>query len=527
VKNKTLAVIAVTGLLLVAVPSHAAPAPSDREGHVLSLADCLRQALENNLDLVAARNDPAIAAQQVDVTKAPFDGVLSAGGSYADTDGDDTIVENTTGASTDGKSESDYQEWDVSFSQLLQFGGNYSLTYNDSTLDYKSRSIEATTGFLQDTAFDQDSDGLTFAYEMPLLNGFGTEVNTIEILLAQGNLEISEEDLRLQAMQTMQSVEDAYWNVLAAGEALRISRLSLERAEDLLELNRKKVEVGTLAPIEITEAEAGVASTEEQVIIAETELENAEDVLLQLLAVPDSSPVWNQALELTDRPSWVPEEVDLEDAITIALERRPEIKTARKRLRDDELSERVAKRGVRHGLDLTASITPNQQQDTDRLVQILVPPGNPPSDTTTDAEDTDWQVGLRYSYPIRNRAAKARYAIARLQTAKSDVAVRNTEQEIRVDVRRSARNLESGLQRIEAARKNVELQEKKLDAEQKKFDNGMSTSFEVLTFQNDLADAELSEVRARLDYLKALTALERSKGTLLEARGLSLADSYE
>ena len=102
--------------------------------------------------------------------------------------------------------------------------------------------------------------------------------------------------------------------------------------------------------------------------------------------------------------------------------------------------------------------------------------------------------------------------------------MQNQEQDIRVDVRISARSVESGIKRVEAARKNVELQQKKLEAEQKKFDNGMSTSFEVLTFQNDLADAELGRIRAALDYVKSLTALERSKGTLLEARNLSLGE---
>jgi outer membrane protein TolC len=98
----------------------------------------------------------------------------------------------------------------------------------------------------------------------------------------------------------------------------------------------------------------------------------------------------------------------------------------------------------------------------------------------------------------------------------------NTEQTVRVEVRQAARNVESGVKRVAAARKNVELQQEKLEAEQKKFENGMSTSFEVLTFQNDLADAELALIRAGLDYVTAQTELERAKGTLLESRGLSL-----
>jgi len=105
------------------------------------------------------------------------------------------------------------------------------------------------------------------------------------------------------------------------------------------------------------------------------------------------------------------------------------------------------------------------------------------------------------------------------------ISLQDIEQTVRVEVRRAVRAVESGIKRVEAAQINVELQREKLDAEQKKFQNGMSTSFEVLTFQNDLADAELGEIRARLDYIKAVAALERSKGTMLESRGLTLASN--
>ncbi len=492
----------------------------------LSLDQCLNTALENNLSLVSARKNPAIAEQQIDVSRSAFDGVLSAGVNFNDSDGDEDIVlsDGVAVAEQAGSSESEALTGDVSFTDPLQFGGQYSVTYNLTDVDFSSTSVQAATGFLTQSTFTQENDGFTFNYEMPLLGGLGKEANTVDILLAQGSLDISREDLRRDAISTLQAVEDSYWDTLAAREAVRISKLSLKRAEDLLELNRKKVEVGTLAPIEITEAEAGVASQVESVIVAETTLENAEDVLLQLMAVPDSDPMWGRKLELVDRPSFSPKQLDLDDAIATALARRPEMATARQRLKDNELSERVAKKNSRHGLDLTAALTPGTQDDVDRSTATLFPPGIPPSITTTASDDTDWSVGLRYTYTVRNRRAKASHRIAQLNTEKSDLDLRDLEQTIRVDVRRSVRDVESGNQRVAAARKNVELQQKKLDAENKKFDNGMSTSFEVLTFQNDLANAELSEIRARLDYVKALTAMERAKGTLLEARGLSLGD---
>ena len=131
---------------------------------------------------------------------------------------------------------------------------------------------------------------------------------------------------------------------------------------------------------------------------------------------------------------------------------------------------------------------------------------------------------MTYSVPIANRKAKADYAIATINREKREIALQNTEDLIRVDVRTTARAVESGYERVVAGRKNVELQTKKLDAEQKKFDNGMSTSFEVFTFQTDLRNAQLTLIQSLLDYNKALADLERAKGTLLESKGLKLAD---
>ena len=134
-------------------------------------------------------------------------------------------------------------------------------------------------------------------------------------------------------------------------------------------------------------------------------------------------------------------------------------------------------------------------------------------------------IWLTYAYPFGNRAAKSNYAISKISSEKSQIALESVMQDVRVDVRRSARAVESGYERVVAARKNTELQTKKLEAEQKKFDNGMSTSFEVFTFQTDLRNAQLSLIRALLDYNKSLADLERAKGTLLESKGLKLADN--
>jgi outer membrane protein TolC len=516
--RRLLAVPIAVVLALPAAPGIAFAQEGGEEAR-LSLDECLRAALENNLDLVSARKDPQIAEQEVVGSEAAFDPALGGRVDYSETEGDQVITD-SVGNTTDGNSDSDELTGGVSWSQLLRFGATYEVGLNLGDSDDLSSTIEAATGFFQNTARTQSYEGLSLSYSMPLLQGFGTEVNTIDVLLAQSGLEISKENLRFEATRIMKQVEDAYWDLLATQAALDVARESLELAEDLYELNKKKVEVGTLAPIDVTQAEAGVASREEGVIVAETSVANAEDNLRRLLGIPPADPMWSQRIVPTDRPVFEERPIDLGAAIETAMEKRPEMISARQDLEDSELSERVARNGVRHKLDLEVGYNP-YRYDTDQLVEIIVPP-TAPSDTNIDGDGTDWRVGLVYSYPIRNRQAKANLAIARINVEKQSVALQNAEQEIRVDVRTAARNVESGGKRVAAARANTTLQRKTLEAEQRKYENGMSTSFEVLRIQTDLSDARLAEIRAILDYVKALADFERAKGTLLEARGLAL-----
>jgi outer membrane protein TolC len=489
-------------------------------------------ALQNNLNLVSEMMDPAISAEQINVAQSPFDPVLDVQGDFRRNTVDQSIDaleqdpitgEIIVAGTTTGEQTADLWNAGVSFSHLLAFGGVYTAAYNYDDTDFAGIDVQRGTNFITDSIFTQQADGFLLTYTMPLLQGFGKEVNKEQVLLARGNLDISREELRRIAIETIQDVEDAYWNVVGVRAALRISMLALERAEDLLELNRKKVEVGTLAPIEITQAEAGVAEKVEQVIQAENTAENAEDLLLELLAVPADSPLWSQTLDLPDRPSYDPPQIDVEEAITEALTSRPELESARLGFRNSELSERAAKKRVRHGLDLAATLRPANGTENEQLVAF---PGQliPDSGSRVDQDTTDWSVGLAYRYPFGNRKAKADYIIAQHRKDKSDLTLQSWEQRVRVEVRTAVRNLESGIKRIEAAQTNVRLQREKLDAEQRKFENGMSTSFEVLTFQNDLADAELKEIQARLDFVKAQTELERAKGTLLNARSLKLGE---
>jgi outer membrane protein TolC len=517
VKQRTWLMILVMVLVLLAgAPVAPAAETSPEDPYYLSLNDALAGALENNLDFVLSRKDPEIAEQSVEVQAAEFDPTLTATPTYRKS------VDEPFNPSNVNESES--LAVSTTWSEKLKFGADYSVDFSASKFD-ASAPI-----FRIDSAY---SSSVTLGLNVPLLRGRGREATTEALVIARSNLEMSREDLRREAHETLRTVEGAYWELAAARRNLEVSRQSLDRAQDFLDLTQKKVDVGTLAPIEITQAEAEVARQEELLIVAETNLENAEDNLRYLLGIPPDDPIWGRRIVPEDQPTFKHRPIELGAAIGEALKARPELVNARQELRNQELSERAAKNRTRHGLNLRTSVTPsgnNFRQDPgpdgipNTFDDLSVVDGalSEALQEMPEFENYDWSVSVDYSIPIRNRAAKANHRIATLNREKAEVSLRNLERSIRVDVRAAVRAVESGLKRVDAARASVVLERKKLEAEQKKFENGMSTSFEVLEFQNDLASAELTEVNAIIDYNKALVDFERARGTLLEARGLTL-----
>lgn len=486
----------------------------------LTLGECLRMALENNLDLVIARKDPEISRQGILFQESAFDSAVDANGRYS-SQSTNTEFTDVTGTQ---KTDSSVDAWGggVGWGQKVTFGADYRIGVETSeTNPSPTVRVDQNLGLtsVSDNLFKNTN--LTFQYNMPLLRGFGRELNTSDIVLARGGLTISESQLRAQAENTLKQVEDAYWDLLAAHKAVEVANESLKLAGDLLNLNKKKVEVGTLAPIEIVQAEAGVASREEGVILAEQQVGDAEDNLRRLLAIPENDPRWGMAFVPTDKPTFEERQVDLEGSMAKALASRPELESAKRQVEDSRLSERVAEQGIKHRLDLAvAASTPKDDQE----IRTTIISGGAVNPTRVDQTDNsfDWSVALVYGYPIGNRAAKANYAIATLNREKTETGLANEEQSIRVDVRAAVRAVQAGVKRVQAAQANTVLQRKTLDAEQRKFENGMSTSFEILRIQTDLSNAQLSQIRAVLDYNKALADLERAQGTLLEARGLRL-----
>lgn len=515
----------------IALAAEAAPKespylkPDERPAKSLSLQEAIEASIANNLDVAIRRKDPESARYNVARAESVFDPNLESSSSYTRVASEIFSGTATNPLQTRSLLKGSTLSGSVSLKQALSFGGDYSLGW-ESDRAY-SPGTPSTKKFY--------SSGLALQFTQQLLRGFGLEVNHTDIEVAKLGVQTSEEDFRKTVIDTLRQTENGYWDLSAAISNLGVARESLKLANDLLGLNRKKVEVGTLAPIQITEAEAGVASREEGVILAEADIRNAEDNLRRIMNVPPESPDWGMAIVPSEKAPFAPGAVDLDKMIKAALEKRPEVLQSRQQKRAQELRYRFAQNATKPALAAVASFKPTGDNVDTSLVD-LTNDGIPDqrflffsgswrtsAEEVFDKDNYNWSVGLNLSIPIGNRKARADEAQSRIAFEQSQMSLENLERGIQVEVRTAVRAVETGIKRVSSARVNIVLQEKKLEAEQKRYDNGMSTSFQVLTFQNDLTSARSGEIAAITAYNKALVELGRVTATLPERRGVTIA----
>jgi len=488
-----------------------AEAAPGEEVVVLSLQDCLKQALENNLDIAVRRYDPLRSEVGVTFSQAAFDPAL-VGGTTSRQD-QSKRSQTILGAKFDFPQSDRTHTFTAGFLDPLTTGGFYRIDVLASD-DLSKATFFDFQNFRPVPADSRTyTTSWTVTFSQPLLRNLGPDVNRWQIVIARNTLGQSESRFRQQVIETLAAAEKAYWDLDFALLNLKTQQTSQQLARDFLEENRIKVRVGTLAPIEITQAEAGVADREEAVIEAGNLVRTSEDALRRIVNVPQDSPLWSRPIQPSDAPSLVEVTPELQEAVSAAMERRPDLEQSRLDLKSRETE--LAYRDNQRRWDLSfqgdygvIGFDPATYDDSFK-------------DLRQHNQDT-WALALNLTIPIGNRQAVANYTNAEYAREQARYTLQNLEQGARVEVRTAVRTVETNLKRVKAAQVNTRLQREKLDAEQKKFNNGMSTSFQVLSFQNDLASAESRENQAVVDYNKSLVELERVKGTLIESKKMLL-----
>ncbi|MFL6231791.1 MAG: TolC family protein [Thermoanaerobaculia bacterium] len=359
--------------------------------------------------------------------------------------------------------------------------------------------------------------GVTFSFDQPLLRNYGRYANERSILVAQVQSRLSRQDFSLQVTDITQRVVNAYWSLVNAREQLVVAQESLQLARDLHERNRIQVQVGTLAPLELTQSEAAIATREEGIIQATSAVGDAEDTLRQLLNLPPG-PLWQTAIVPTSDPKTDEKvTVNVDEALRIALAQRPELVSQQIQLEQARRDAEYFRGQLKPTLDLAVSYG----------YSGLGTAYSGAFNQITGLDFRGWSAQLNFAYPIQNRAARAQSASANIAVDRFQALYDQQRLVIETEVRRAARAVDTAVKSIDAAMKARQFQEKNLDAQKKRYENGMSTSFEITQIQEQLTQARSSEVTAIVNYRTALAEYYRATGKLLDQEGVVVDDPQE
>lgn len=517
--------LAVALCLAAAVPIHAAelstpalpgditPLADARDGTLkLTLEDAYALALGRNLDLQVGRFDLAVADTTIEGRSGIFDPTLTAG-----INGDYTKSPSTSALEGANIPESRNTRFNLGIGSLLPTGTQVSL--NAST----NRS-ETNNDFASINPSWYSS--LTASVTQPLLDGFGTLVNRSGIVIAQNARGQTALGFESNVVGVLQTVEQAYWDLAAARAAISVREQSLELAQRLLDETHERVKVGTSAPIDLVQSEASVASRKQDLIVARNQAGNAEDALKAVLGFDDPAE-WLVRLEVSEDYESDRLHPELAKAISAGLSSRPEILQQELGLEIYDLNVRLARNQTLPSLDLSArygySGIGGTERDTNPLPEAKSGVGDS-FDQIGRFDFPNWSLGVSLSVPLGNHDAKATVAQRRWEKRQAETQLKALQQRIIREVRVAVRALEDGGANIDAAMASLELAQRNLEAEQTKFQNGLSTNYQVLQIQDDLAGAQLTLIQAYLNYRQAIVNYRVASGSLLDSYGIEIAD---
>jgi outer membrane protein len=518
----------------------------------LSLQDAVDLALQNNLSIVIERYVPWIAEASILHTLSggtPTSGPVNALGTIPALSFDPQVISTlssdrrtipannglTAGtgitAGTFSILNTHAATADFAYTQGFHTGTSFTATFNN--VRGSSSSPNAFFSPFVQTNF-------IFAGSQQLLNGFGLLANEHYIRIARVNKSITDQVLTQQVITSITAVGNAYWELVFARGNVDVANKEIALAEKTYSDNKKQVDVGTLAPLEIVQAEAQLATAQQALIVAQTTVLQDQLTLLNLISKDPNSPLLrNVEIAPTDTADVAPPEVEklpLEDLVKEATTKRPDVLQAGLQIKGDDINVRATKNALLPVLTLSGLYATEGLAGNNRPSPTCIP--TPPATTcqiisglptALNQELTgvypEYNAQLSLTIPIRNRAAQANNVIA-LLTARSDETIfRQIVNNASIDVHNAQITLEQARITLAAAIKTRDLDQQTLEAEQKKFQVGASTLFNIVSDQNTLAAAESAEVRARVNLVEGKVNFDRAMGRTLEVYNITIADA--
>jgi len=467
----------------------------------LTLDEATARALERNLDLAVERLNPTIQDTNLERIHAVYrPTVTSQVGHLARVQpptsqlNGGTIVQNDTST------------YNAGINQALKWGGG------DLAVTFNNNKQVTSNVFANFNPTFNNSFSATMT--QPLLRDFRIDGTRQQLKVTLINREISDIQLRGTLATTVANVRNAYWELVFSMQAVDVAKGSLDLAEKLVQDNKARVEVGTMAPLDVVQSDAEAATRRQAVAQAEAARGTAEIALKRLIVNGTDDPVWRATITPVDRPEFRSEPLDVETAVRKALVSRTDLEQARKTLDSNDITMKFLKNQTMPALDAVANYgasglggTQFVRNGTGLGSQIIstIPGGYGNAWRTLTGRDyPTWNFAVNFSYPLGGSQADAVYARSRIQRNQTAAQLKALELQVATDVTNAALIVESSLKSYEAATVARSLAETRLSAEQSRFEVGLSTNFFVVQAQRDLATAQNSELRALLNYRKAV-----------------------
>ena len=550
----------------------------------LSLQDTIALALENNLDIELQRYGAQIAdagilrAQAGGLLRGATSGV-SQGPSSAPAQAGQATGISTSAASQAGgggtnngtvisQTGSTIPNLDPVITSFLQVGhatnpqtstfvtGTNTLvtsntlanaTVSQSFLSGTTVSLGLSNSRLRTTGLRNDlnpsiGSSLSLSVTQRLLQGFGRAVNSRNITIARNNREVSDLVFKQQVINIVSAIIGLYWDLVSFNEVVTVNQQAVDLNQKLLSDNKKQVEIGTLAPIEIVRAEAELATAQQDLTISQTRVLQQETILKNALSRNGvASPSISEARIIpTDRIQVPQTEAvrPVQDMVAEALRSRPEVAQQKIGLVNDKIN----LQGSRSQLlpSLNASVNFNNNGLAGDVSDLPLLPGQAPRNVTPyfiggygtvlgqlfRRNFPDYNASINLNIPLRNRSAQADMILDQLAVRQREIGIQQQENQVRVDVQNALIALQQSRATYEAAAKTRILREQTLDAEQKKYALGASTIFNVILVQRDLAVAQSAEVNALSAYSKARVQLDAATGQTLDNNNVSIGEAF-
>ncbi len=473
----------------------------------LTLEDAVRHAVDNNLEMAVERLNPQTFDFTLAALRANYKPVATSVIGRRDN------VRPPSNLLNPGSPNVSTMTYNSGLTQNVMWGGgNMALTFNNAKVVSPNDRL---------ASFDpQFNSSYLFSYTQPLLRGFRIDQTRQQMQTTLINRDNADLNLKARTTNTLAGVRSAYWDYVFSIQAVDVAKQSMALASKLLSDNKIRVEVGTMAPMDVVQAEAEEATRQQTLTTATATMRTAELSLKRLIVSGTNDPLWARRIDPIDRPDFQTASIDVEGAVRAALSQRTDLQIARnnfetntvllKSQRDQSLPDvdAVVTYGA-SGLGGTQYSFSGSNLDRERTGILVAGGYGNALNTLLDRQYPNWQFALNVNYPIGGNAADAQAARTRLLIQQNQAQIRASELTVATEVTNAALQVTNATEALATSRVARDLSQRRLDAEMSRFEVGMSNNYQVVQAQRDLREAQNSELRALLNYRKSLVEFDR------------------